>query len=430
MIKIKAMPDAVHLVFDGTNTLPSWLWHLLQAVHFRLCQYQNNEKGQWRLRLPGKAAKHETVDSTLCILPGPKAQLEINLNLLSKPFPNKVAPPQELINLLSSMLLTDITPAATLSERTKQMIARKLPEVLSLNELAQGLNLSTRRLQQRLKSEETSYSTLIAEIRHSLALEKLAQPSYSICRIAHDLGFTEAASFHRAFRKAQGCTPGQYRDQIQTKVCEQNIVPVRLYAAENRLNHEHRNYHPKIAKVWIAVHDISFQKEVIVECEDLDGIWRNYSACFERWLAPGRELWSTTNIPVFDPMNFRISYRVAGVTYEDNNNEKGYHLSHHNRFLLGEARLFCMSLQHIHYQDRNMVSGQILTDKKGGDMLKVQIGPSTYSAHLREQYNTGVLEWHFCLPVEEPNSPISFSHHFDNGVFHDDNNGEFYWPYN
>ena len=48
-------------------------------------------------------------------------------------------------------------------------------------------------------------------MRRQLAIQHLSDPRLSIEQVAQRLGFNDASSFHRAFRKWTGAAPGAYR---------------------------------------------------------------------------------------------------------------------------------------------------------------------------------------------------------------------------
>ena len=52
---------------------------------------------------------------------------------------------------------------------------------------------------------------ILDHTRHYLARELLRNTGLTLNDIAMQLGFAEPSAFFRAFRKWQGCTPGQYR---------------------------------------------------------------------------------------------------------------------------------------------------------------------------------------------------------------------------
>lgn len=89
---------------------------------------------------------------------------------------------------------------------------QKLPHgIVSLSEIAIELNSSERTLRRRLKEEGSSYHELLANLRHKLACNYLADPSLSILDITLLLGYSEHSSFTAAFKNWQGETPVSFR---------------------------------------------------------------------------------------------------------------------------------------------------------------------------------------------------------------------------
>ena len=50
-------------------------------------------------------------------------------------------------------------------------------------------------------------------LRRDAAIEYLARPDMTLLDIADQLGFSEASTFHRAFKKWTGVAPGAYRQR-------------------------------------------------------------------------------------------------------------------------------------------------------------------------------------------------------------------------
>lgn len=109
--------------------------------------------------------------------------------------------------------LLDARPAgASLADRVRQVILDRLrgcePD---LTTVARELGMSTRTLQRRLKEERTTVNEVIDGIRRDLSTRYLRQPDLTISDVAYLLGFAEPSTFHRAFRKWTGLTPGEFR---------------------------------------------------------------------------------------------------------------------------------------------------------------------------------------------------------------------------
>ena len=79
------------------------------------------------------------------------------------------------------------------------------------SEICEKLNMTPQTLRRRLKEGNTSYQEIKDTIRKDASIYYLSQPELSIDEIALLMGFSEASSFHRAFKKWTGKTPSAYR---------------------------------------------------------------------------------------------------------------------------------------------------------------------------------------------------------------------------
>jgi AraC-like DNA-binding protein len=77
--------------------------------------------------------------------------------------------------------------------------------------VADLVGTSPRTLQRALHRCGTSYQQVLNGARFDLAREKLMHGHLSITDVAYDVGFSEAASFSKAFRKWAGISPREYR---------------------------------------------------------------------------------------------------------------------------------------------------------------------------------------------------------------------------
>jgi len=86
----------------------------------------------------------------------------------------------------------------------------------SLCAVASELNLSVRTLQRRLSAAGWTYNDLVDDVRFAMARQRMAVPDAPLKAVAAELGFSEHASFTRAFRRWIGVTPREYRRQLLT----------------------------------------------------------------------------------------------------------------------------------------------------------------------------------------------------------------------
>jgi AraC-like DNA-binding protein len=112
----------------------------------------------------------------------------------------------------AEMLLAQRPPARSLTERVRHMLSGELAHGrLTAQQVAMQLRMSRRTLCRKLESEGTSFTALLADLRQRLALHYVGSQDLGLSEIAFLLGFSEAAAFHRAFKRWTGQTPLEYR---------------------------------------------------------------------------------------------------------------------------------------------------------------------------------------------------------------------------
>ncbi|WP_020409139.1 AraC family transcriptional regulator [Hahella ganghwensis] len=111
---------------------------------------------------------------------------------------------------------------ATVSEEANEIATQVREQILkspgraTLERTAQQLNMSARHLRNHLSQAGTSFREMHNEIRRSYADLYLAETPVPLEDIARKLGFSDQASFTRAYRSWTGKTPGDYRRQAKS----------------------------------------------------------------------------------------------------------------------------------------------------------------------------------------------------------------------
>jgi AraC-like DNA-binding protein len=82
---------------------------------------------------------------------------------------------------------------------------------LTKNQAAEFFGVSPRTLQRRLASEDISYSEVLDQARLTRAAELLKHKDIKLIDITMMLGYENASSFTRSFRRWTGVTPREYR---------------------------------------------------------------------------------------------------------------------------------------------------------------------------------------------------------------------------
>ncbi|MGR1220227.1 AraC-like transcriptional regulator QhpR [Metapseudomonas otitidis] len=98
-----------------------------------------------------------------------------------------------------------------------QVIAARLPHGdVSLEQVARSEGMSARTLQRRLGEQQIEFSVLVEDVRRALALEYVSHSGHNLTEVALMLGYSEASSFSRAFRRWTQLTPQQYRQRARS----------------------------------------------------------------------------------------------------------------------------------------------------------------------------------------------------------------------
>ena len=83
----------------------------------------------------------------------------------------------------------------------------------TLGNVANRLGVTPRHLRHQLDLAGTSFQRLLNDYRHRLARRLLSQTDEGISEIVYLTGFSEPSTFYRAFRRWEGTTPIEYRQQ-------------------------------------------------------------------------------------------------------------------------------------------------------------------------------------------------------------------------
>jgi AraC-like DNA-binding protein len=115
---------------------------------------------------------------------------------------------------LAARRLQRLQGRAPYSVRVRQVLMQqRAPHRVSMQQVARRLGISVRSLHRRLTEEGRSYVVLANEASAELAKQLLLDDTRTIHEAAHTMGFSNASSFHRAFRRWTGTTPAAFRGQ-------------------------------------------------------------------------------------------------------------------------------------------------------------------------------------------------------------------------
>lgn len=110
----------------------------------------------------------------------------------------------------------EIDPSLGLAERVRRALERGLLEGdAEPSVVARILAMSERTLQRRLAAEGTTFQSLQDQVRRETAMRLLARDETPIQEVAFTLGYQDAPSFYRAFKRWTGRTPAEVRRELR-----------------------------------------------------------------------------------------------------------------------------------------------------------------------------------------------------------------------
>lgn len=166
---------------------------------------------------PSETSSHRGIFKCPVHFNQPSNRLHYSRELLARPVLTADA---RLYNALESFLEEQRKERASASDllgHINLVIAGSLSNgEVSLEQIAKSLGMSARTLQRRLSERKLEFSALVEEVRRSLAVEYVSHSRYNLTEVALMLGYSEASSFSRAFRRWTQITPQQYRQNARS----------------------------------------------------------------------------------------------------------------------------------------------------------------------------------------------------------------------
>lgn len=122
-------------------------------------------------------------------------------------------------------LLTARRARTGVAGSVRDRLVRNPGEIPDQIAIAAELFMSPRTLSRRLRDEGTSFRHLLDEVREMMSEEMLHHTDMTTEQVAARLGYAEAASFIRAFRRWKGCPPQEFRARVARTAAPIKVVP-------------------------------------------------------------------------------------------------------------------------------------------------------------------------------------------------------------
>ncbi len=112
----------------------------------------------------------------------------------------------------SRQLLQRVERNHTVGEKVRAIVLPRLSQRdIGMEGVARALEMSVATLRRRLGKEGLKFNRIVQELREEQAQRYLRETGHCIREIAFLLGFADAVSFHKAFKRRTGMTPAEYR---------------------------------------------------------------------------------------------------------------------------------------------------------------------------------------------------------------------------
>ncbi|MET0285856.1 MAG: AraC family transcriptional regulator ligand-binding domain-containing protein [Polyangiales bacterium] len=140
-----------------------------------------------------------------------ETELVFARTLLDEPSPHGDQDMHNALKTVAEQRLVRLTRSAPQSVRLRDYLRRHFAERPNMATASRALGQSPRSLRRHLTDEGTSYRAVEYAALESVGKRLLCDQGLSIQETAHEMGFSDAATFHRAFRTWTGLTPSSYR---------------------------------------------------------------------------------------------------------------------------------------------------------------------------------------------------------------------------
>ena len=118
----------------------------------------------------------------------------------------------QLGELLEQQAQARVVPRS--SSAVEQLLFRSGNSKLTIGQVADALQLSVRTLRRRLNEDGTSFRELIERTRIQVAQKLLHERGMTVAAVAARLGFSDAQTFRRAFKRWLGQVPSKMRQPL------------------------------------------------------------------------------------------------------------------------------------------------------------------------------------------------------------------------
>jgi AraC-like DNA-binding protein len=118
---------------------------------------------------------------------------------------------------MASLALRRSPRSGALADVVATHVEARLTSGAGAEAIAQCLHMSARTLQRRLEDEGQSLSAIVLAVRERTARTLILDATLPLAEVAYRVGFSDLATFSRAFKRWTGLPPGAFRRRAQPR---------------------------------------------------------------------------------------------------------------------------------------------------------------------------------------------------------------------
>ncbi len=200
---------------------------LLVMLHGLLCWLAGRRvpltRLDWGHAMPAHAEEYRRMFAPLLHFDAPATAVQFDARVLATPLSVSAASLKAFLRDAPQSVFLKQVMGHGLADRVRRLCRAAIDRgdaAPTLTALAAALELSAATLRRRLDDEGSRWGQLKDEVRRDLALQLLAEGELSVGDVAARLGFNDASTFYRAFRKWTGSAPGAWRAAARVAMAE------------------------------------------------------------------------------------------------------------------------------------------------------------------------------------------------------------------
>ena len=181
------------------------------------------ERAQFRYAEPPHGAEYRLMYCTSLHFDQPCTSITFDAATLDLPVVQNERTVKDFLRAAPENIIVKYKNGSSVGARIRRRLRQMPPgEMLEFEALAHELHMTPATLRRRLHEEGASFQSIKDQLRRDLAVRYLTHSDRSVMDIALELGFSERSSFHRAFRKWTGASPGEFRRTQCSRISHSN----------------------------------------------------------------------------------------------------------------------------------------------------------------------------------------------------------------